>query len=165
MLSQEAGTVIKDPEYRRTLSLFERDRGAAHSNAFGIRPADGLQPEMAMARGSDAPLKLAEFLTELQAELSDVVSQSEGRDVGFRVDGVTVDLDVSWSLGTSREGTVKPEFAVESVARHANEAAGTANDHRRHLTVHFSRLPAIADASDDVVGPALLPPPSLPPSK
>jgi hypothetical protein len=122
---------------------------------------------MAMPRGPDARVGLAEFLTELQTELSKARSRADRRDLEFSVDGVTLEVDVSYTLTESRDDAptgVKPEFwVVGSATQNASDAAGSAHSQTQHLIVQLTRRPETADAdeSDHVAPLSLLPPAPL----
>jgi hypothetical protein len=94
---------------------------------------------------------LAEFLTELQAELSKARSQAETDDLEFSVDGVTLDVDISYTLTQSPESPtrVKPEFWVlGSAAQDATVGAGAAQGNMQHLSVRLTPRLVAADMDE-----------------
>ena len=102
-----------------------------------------------MFQGSDARLGLAEYLTGLQAELSKARAQAERDDLKFSVDGVTLEVDFSYTLIASAESPtrVKPEFWVlGSAAQEAKDDAGTAHRDMQHLIVRLTPRSEAADA-------------------
>ena len=83
---------------------------------------------MAMSRKSDARFGLAEYLTQLQAELSRVCARAEVDDLKFRVDGVTVEVDV---LCTPIESADSPTAATREFWLLGSAAqAGAGSAHR-----------------------------------
>lgn len=119
-----------------------------------------------MPRESDARLRLAEYLTELQAELSKARAQSELDDSRFSVDAVTLEVDISYTLTRSAKSpaTMQPEFWVlGSGARKVEDAAGSTHRDAQHLIVRLSpKLEAAdADESEEVATIPLLPPTRL----
>ncbi len=56
-----------------------------------------------MSHTSDPRLGLSEYLTGLITELSDTVSHLEGADLKYRVNDISVEVDVAYTVGQSRE--------------------------------------------------------------
>jgi hypothetical protein len=113
---------------------------------------------MEMSRESDAQLGLAEYLTQLQAELSRALAQREADDIKFSVDGVTVELDIIYTLTQSAGSptSVKPEFWL--LGPGAQAGAGSAHRNQQHLIVQLTRKPETADEPEDVAAASLWPP-------
>ncbi|MFC4174162.1 trypco2 family protein [Microvirga sp. GCM10011540] len=67
-----------------------------------------------MSRSSDTGLGLAEYLTALQAELSTAGAQAKRNDSKFSIDGVTLQVDISYTLVASADSptSTKPQFWV-----------------------------------------------------
>jgi hypothetical protein len=99
--------------------------------------------------------------------LSKARAQAEAGDLKFSVDGVTLELDISYTL-TQSVGSptrVKPEFWVDgSAAQEAKDGAGTAHRNMQHLIVRLTPTPEAADAdeSEEVAAISLLPRARLP---
>lgn len=115
-----------------------------------------------MPRESDVRLRLAEYLTELQAELSRARTQSELDDSGFSLAGVTLELNVSYTLTRSAKSpaTMLPEFWVlGAAARQAEDDAGATHQDIQHLIVRLAPKPEAADTdeSDEVTAIPSLP--------
>ena len=107
-----------------------------------------------MSLESDARLGLAEYLTRLQAELSKARVQAESDNLKFSADGVTLEVDISYTLTQSAElpATVKPEFWVlGSAAQEAKDGDGTAHRDMQHLIVRLTPRPEAADAEESEV--------------
>jgi hypothetical protein len=121
-----------------------------------------------MSRGSDVRLGLAGLLTDLEAELEKARLQSDERDLSFRVDGATLEVDVAYTTPSGSldapAGVTPDFFVVESTAPGPNDATGSALRHTLRLKLHLSRWPQIADQRepDDVVAPSLPPPAPMP---
>jgi hypothetical protein len=113
---------------------------------------------MAMSRKSDARLGLAEFLTELQVELTKARLQTAKHDLHFSLDRITVDVDVSYTLTSAADSstTVKPQFWVMESEANADERAGSAYHHAQRFSVQLNRRPA-ADAVDTADEVATIP--------
>ncbi len=112
---------------------------------------------------SDASLDLSEYLTHLQAALSEAGARAEMDDHTFRVDGITVEVDVSYTPTRSADSPtgVAPEFRLLSLAPQAR--SGSDERHVQRLTVHLSRVPEVSSAEppDGVAATSLLPPTPL----
>lgn len=120
-----------------------------------------------MSTWSDGRIGLEEYLTGLQAALSKSREQAELDKLMFGVDGVTVEVDVSYTIG-QRAGsstTAGPEFWVlGTAAQGAKEAGGVSDRNTQRLVVRLTQRPADPelDASAEVAATSSPPRPSLP---
>lgn len=109
-------------------------------------------------------LGLAEFLTELQAELSQARLETERPDLKFSMDRVTVEVDVSYTRTKDSSASAKPQFwVIESAAHAADDEAGSVHRHTPRVSVQWNRRPVSTevDQSDEVASiPVLQPAPS-----
>lgn len=120
-----------------------------------------------MSRASDTRLGLAEFLTELQAELSKARSQAKMDDLKVSVDRVTLEVDILYTLTQSAESptSMKPEFWVlGSAAQNAKDDAGSPHQNMQHLIVQLTPTPEAdpEDHPDHLTATSLLQPVRLP---
>ena len=119
-----------------------------------------------MSRGTDGRLALAEYLIGLQAELSRAHAQAEKGDLKFSVDGVTLEVDVSYSVTQSAESpiAVKPEFWVSEFAADEPKSDAVSHRGRQRLTVRLNPRSDVADLDETKEGAAksVLPWPHLP---
>jgi hypothetical protein len=115
-----------------------------------------------MSRGSDARIGLADYLTELQAELNRARAQAEADERELGVDWVTLELDVSFTLveAAGARARTRPEFWVSGGPRDANDGEGSAPRALQRVTVRMSPRSEVAGADLDESSHAasLLPP-------
>lgn len=114
-----------------------------------------------MYQEHEAGLGLAEYLTALSAELHSASAQAELHDLPFGVDGVTLEIDISFTLARNAESrsTRELEFWVTAATAQANNRSAPA-PHRgmQRLTIRLSPRSLVAD----VASPNDVPPTSLP---
>lgn len=103
-----------------------------------------------MSEGSEARLRLSEFLVELRAELSRAQWQTEKDNLNFVVDVVTLELDIAYTFTQSMETPtkVKPEFWVLGRgARGAEDAMHSAHWNAQHVILRLTPRLEDVDAS------------------
>jgi hypothetical protein len=95
-----------------------------------------------MSHTSDAHLGLSEYLAGLIAELSEAVSHLEEADLKYRVNDISVEVDVAFAAGQSRERPNREHPAFWVLNRPSGESprdqsSGEWNTQR--LTVRLSQ--------------------------
>lgn len=89
-------------------------------------------------------LGLADYLTELQAELNKARLQYDAEDLGFSVDGFTLELDVMFTMERSAHlpAKAKPQFWVQGLAaQNETETTKSATPSVQRLIVRMSPGP------------------------
>lgn len=75
-----------------------------------------------MSHTSDAHLGLSEYLTGLIAELSEAVAHLEETDLKYRVNDISVEVDVAYAVGRSPERPHREHPAFWVLNRPSSEA-------------------------------------------
>ncbi|WP_158067132.1 hypothetical protein [Tersicoccus sp. Bi-70] len=94
-------------------------------------------------------LSLTDYLVRLQADLGAVrgaAREGEQDDAGFAVDGVSVEVDVTWQPAASRQ---EPAFWIVDDERDVGHDEGRAARNRQHLVVHLSARASTSGAAAD----------------
>lgn len=119
-----------------------------------------------MSKEYDDRIRLSEFLPQLVAELSNARSQIEKDNLNYSVDGVTLELDIAYTITQSADTSTKekPEFWVlRSDLIDAKEGLPSAQWNMQHLTLRLTpRLEDIPESESQYVESIRLPRKHLP---
>lgn len=100
-----------------------------------------LQAELSTGGASDTGIGLADYLTALQAELSVAGAQADKGNSKFSVDGVTIQVDISYTLIPVADAPMrtKPKFWVPGPAtQDAKDGTGSVPQTTQQLSVRLS---------------------------